>query len=696
MIENEDMATMPRPIAQDAITASSTTIQVPATQDATMPTANPFIGVEDLLPLKVVSDPQISPDGSLIAYTVQCNEDANSTSSAIWLIHSKDGKAQPSRQITGTDMKKHHDFAPRWSPDGQFLAFLSDRNGTAQIHILPLAGGETQQISKLNQNITEFSWRPDGKAFLAHSAWKSIDDLNQPYTSTISVEYTRLDEQSDGLGYKQGRHQQLWLIDLDGTSTRLTSELEDIIQSCWSPDGSEIAFCANRRPDPDLSLSMSLWVLSISTGQMHCLTSQDGLALMPSWSPDGHTIAYYYSRDQTGTSNMSPWIVNAHDGSAPRPATSSAVNLTCLEMIVDDLHFSLVARPSWFPDSKSLLVTVQERGQIHLYRLDIEHDQTVKLTSGNGCYINPQLSQDGQIISMIRADWFTPGDVWRMDNNGENRHKLTGVNDTFLRSRQLVRPKRISWQSVDGLEIEGWLYLPHMQPGVKAPLILEIHGGPSRAWGDSYVHEFQVLAGKGYGILAANPRGSTGYGEEFCKQILKDWGGKDFLDLISGIDHVLATEPADGARLGIGGISYGGYMTNWAISQSNRFKAAVSRNGISSLSSAGLLSDLTLWFDFAMGGNGSEGDEALLKSRSAITFADRITTPLLLLHAENDLRCPISESYQLFVLLRKRKHTVEMVRYPGVSHLIDFPDYGTPEQRLDRLRRTVEWFERFV
>ena len=696
MIEKEDMATTPRPIAQDNNITASTTIQVPAAQEANIPPASPFIDVDDLLALKIVSDPQISPDASLIAYSVQSNEETNSTSSAIWLIHIQDSKAQTPRQFTGTGTKKHHDFAPRWSPDGQFLAFLSDRNGTTQIHILPLAGGETQQVSNLKQDITEYSWRPDGKALLAHSAWKAIDDLNQPDTSAISVEYNRLDEQFDGLGYKQGRHQQLWLITLDGTSTRLTSEPVDIIQSCWSPDGSEIAFCANRRPDPDLSVSIALWVLSISTGQMRCLTSEDGLAEMPSWSPDGQTIAFYYAKDQTETSNTSPWKVNAHDKSAPRSATSGAINLTCLELIVDELHFYKVGRPSWFPDSKSLLVTVQERGQIHLYRLDLEHEQAVNLTSGNGCYINPQLSKDGQIITMVRTDWFTPGDIWRMDNKGENRHKLTGVNDTFLRSHQLVRPKRVSWQSFDGLEIEGWLYLPPMHQGVKAPLILEIHGGPSLAWGDSYVHEFQVLAGKGYSVLAANPRGSAGYGEEFCKQSLKDWGGNDFRDLMAGIDHVLATEPVEGTRLGIGGLSYGGYMTNWAITQTSRFKAAVSRNGISSLSTAGLLSDQTLWFDYVMGGNGSEDAEALLKSRSALTFVDHITTPLLLLHADNDLRCPFSESYQLFVMLRKHKHTVELVRYPGVSHLIDLPDCGTPEQRVDRLRRTVQWFERFV
>jgi dipeptidyl aminopeptidase/acylaminoacyl peptidase len=697
MIENEDMATAPRPIAHDDVTPTPVTIQVPSAQATTAPPANPFVDVDDLLALQIASDPQISPDGSLIAFTVlQCNENANTTSSAIWLVDSKDAKAHTPRRMTSVGLEKYHDFAPRWSPDGQFLAFLSDRNGSIQVYLLPLEGGEARQVSNLSQDVTEYGWRPDGKAVLAHSAWKPIDDHNEPDTSATSVVFTRLDEQWDGLGYKQERHQQLWLVALDGTATRLTSEPVDLVQSCWSPDGSTIAFCANRRPDPDLSVSMALWVLALSTGQMRCLTSEDGLAQMPAWSPDGQTIAYYYSADQTETGNVSPWVVNAHDNSAPRPATSSAMNLTCFELIVDELHNSIIGRPQWFPDSQSLLVTVQERGQVHLYRLDTEHDQTVKLTSGNGCYINPQVSKDGQTIVMIRTDWFTPGDVWNMDTNGENRHKLTGVNDTLLRSRQLVRPKRITWQSFDGLEIEGWLYLPPLAQGTKAPLILEIHGGPSLAWGDSYVHEFQVLAGKGYAVLAANPRGSAGYGEEFCKKSLNDWGGNDFRDLMLGIDHVLTTEAIDETRLGIGGLSYGGYMTNWAITQTNRFKAAVSRNGISFLSTSGSLSDQTLWFDYAMGGTGSEDGGVLQKSRSALTYADRITTPLLLLHAGNDLRCPFSESLQLFVALRKRKHMVELVRYPGASHLIDWPDCGAPEQRTDRLRRTIEWFERYV
>ncbi len=258
-----------------------------------------------------------------------------------------------------------------------------------------------------------------------------------------------------------------------------------------------------------------------------------------------------------------------------------------------------------------------------------------------------------------------------------------------------MRPKRITWKSFDGLEIEGWLYLPTLAEGVKAPLILEVHGGPTLAWGDSYVHEFQVLAGKGYAVLAANPRGSIGYGEEFTRKILNDWGGDDFRDLMAGIDHVITTEPVDENRLGIGGLSYGGYMTNWAITQTNRFKAAVSRNGISFLSSTALLSDQAIWFDLCMGGDDRDAD-TLRRSCSALTFADNITTPVLLLHSENDLRCPFSESLQLFVTLRKRKHTVELVRYPGASHLIDWPDFGAPHQRVDRLRRTVEWFGHFV
>src|SRR5260221_5696609 len=210
---------------------------------------------------------------------------------------------------------------------------------------------------------------------------------------------------------------------------------------------------------------------------------------------------------------------------------------------------------------------------------------------------------------MVRTDWFTPGDIWSMDSNGENRRKLTGVNDGLLRSRQLVRPKRITWQSFDGLEIEGWLYLPTLAEGAKAPLILEIHGGPANAWGDSYVHEFQVLAGKGYAVLAANPRGSTGYGEAFCQKSLHDWGGDDFRDLMAGIDYVIATEPRDGTRLGIGGLSYGGYMTYWGITHTKHFQKRGGGNRVNYLPPVQPLSDARLSFDFVFDDTGDGTDD---------------------------------------------------------------------------------------
>lgn len=690
MIENEDTPTLPRPVPHTD-TDGAGTIQVPTVQAAAAAAAplHPFVSVDDLLALQLASDPQISPDGTLIAFTVQqCDGEANTTSSAIWLVDKEDAKAGSARQVTGG---KQHDFAPRWSPDGHTLAFLSDRSGTTQIYLLPMSGGEARQLSKLQQDVSEYSWRPDGLALLAHSPWKpEDDDHNVADSGAISMVYKRLDEQWDGLGYRYGRHQQLWLVPLDGEVTRLTSEPVDLVQSCWSPDGTEIAFCANRRQDPDLSVSMALWVLTVATGQMRRLTPETGLAQVPSWSPDGQRLAYLYSEDQTEASNISPWIVKAHGTDTPQPAVQGAQELTCQAWVIDELRSEYLHPPQWCPDGKSLLVPAQQRGQVHLFRIDIEHNATVQLTSGNGRYVSPRISKDGRTIALVRSDWFTPGDIWKMDSDGTHLHKLTGVNDAFLHSHQLIRPKRVAWQSFDGLEIEGWLYLPLLAKGVKAPLILEVHGGPTLAWGDGYVHEFQVLAGQGYAVLAPNPRGSAGYGEAFCKKVLNDWGGDDFRDLMSGIDHVIATEPVDGTRLGIGGISYGGYMTNWAITQSKRFKAAVSRNGISSLPNSSMLSDQTVWFELAM------SDESLRRDRSPLKLVDHIETPLLLLHASDDLRCPFSESLQLFVLLRKRKRTVELVRYPGVSHLMDWPDVGTPKQRVDRLRRTVEWFRRFV
>ncbi len=657
---------------------------VPASTPA--PSPLPYATIEDVLALRIASDPQISPDGSMIAFTVlESDGEKNTTSSALWLVGSGGGMAP--WQITSGE---YHDTMPRWSPDGRMLAFLSDRTGTAQIYLLPMNGGESRQLSRLAQGVSEYRWRPDGLVLLAHSAWGPADERRGPERRDHVQIFTRLDAHWDGQGYKQGRYQQLWLLPLDGPAVRLTSEPVDLEQSCWSPDGTEIVFCANRRSDPDLSASRALWVLTVATGQMRRLTPEEGLAQVPAWSPDGRSIAYLYTGDQTEAGNMSPWLVQADGKGNTHPIVQDAESITCQMWVTDELRSEYLPQMQWYPGGKSLLVTVQERGQVHLYRIDTEDDLLTRLTSGNGRYLAPQLSRNGQTIALVRADWFTPGDIWSMDGTGKSPRKLTGVNDTFLRSHQWVRPRRVTWKSFDGQEIEGWLYLPPLGENVKAPLLLAPHGGPSLAWGDAYSHEFQVLAGRGYAVLAPNPRGSTGYSEAFTRQVLNDWGGADFHDLMAGLDHLIATEPIDETRLGIGGLSYGGYMTNWAITQTTRFKAAVSRNGISSIASAALLSDQALWLNLSM------SDPGMQVQRSALTHAEKISTPLLLLHGENDLRCPFNESLQLFVALRRLKRAVELVRYRQVGHLMDWPEVGTPQQRVDRLRRTVQWFEHFV
>ncbi len=711
MIEREDMSTLQQPGDDDATATSAVvstssqpsapaTLQVPAValpaQAASPAPALPPMGIDDLLSLHIVSEPQVSPDGAWVAFTDQHSHAvANTTSSAIWLVSSKGGKGESPRQATNS-ANTWHDTMPRWSPDGHTLAFLSDRAGTPQVYILSLSGGEARQVSKLANGVVDYSWRPDGSVFLLSGYWKEEDDKPTLDSETAVRVYSRLDEQWDGIGYKNQRRLQLWLQPLSGAATRLTSQPNDLLTPRWSPDGAEIAFCANLRTDPDLSIGAALWVMTLSTGQMRRLTPEEGLAQLPEWSPDGQILAFYYSVDPSEAENVSPWIISAHGSGTPHPATSTSRSYTCLQLLVDEVHPIFFSSPQWYPDNVSLLATVQQNGQVHLLRFDTEQGQVMPLTSGNGCYLNPHISSDGQTIAMIRADWFTPGDVWAMSGEGADRRKLSGVNDALLRSRQLARPKRITWKSFDGLEIEGWLYLPAVSGGAKIPLVLEVHGGPSLAWGDSYVHEFQVLVGQGLAVLAANPRGSAGYGEEFCRKVLNDWGGDDFRDLMTGLDHVIATEPVDEHRLGIGGLSYGGYMTNWAITQTTRFKAAVARNGISNLPSISLLSDQALWFDMELSGSTGQDTETLRRSRSALTFAERVSTPLLLLHAESDLRCPVSESMQLFVALRKRRQTVELVRYPGVSHLLDWPEVGAPIQRVDRLRRTLAWFVKFL
>ncbi|BCL84443.1 putative peptidase YuxL [Ktedonobacteria bacterium brp13] len=668
------------------------TITIQPPPEAASPSLQPVLppmDIDNLLTLKIVSDPQISPDGRYITYTLLTSSaESNTTTSAIWLVDICEGKTIMPRQLS-SGMQR--DTQPRWSPDGQTLAFLSDRTGEPQIYLLSLLGGEARRISNLTHGVSEYSWHPAGQMLLAHSAWKPQDDQpDQPGTAASTTIYTRLDARHDGSGERNGRHQQLWLVPLTGETLRLTSEPVDLVQSCWSPDGQEVVFSANRRADPDLSVSMALWVLTLATGKLRRLTPEEGLAQMPAWSPDGQHIAYLYSPDQTEASHITPWIVNAQGESTPHLAVPGAEAYTSQAWIIDELRDEYLARPLWYPHSQALLLPFQQRGQLHLYRLDLTQQNLQRLTTGNGRYISPQLSQNGKMIAMVRADWFTPGDIWCMDSQSLQPRKLTRINDPILQSHRLTRPRRINWQSFDGKQIEGVLYLPILTTGQKAPLVLAIHGGPSLAWGDSYVHEFQVLTGRGIAVLAPNPRGSAGYGEDFSRSVLNDWGGADLKDLLTGIDYVIANEPIDPQRLGIGGMSYGGYMTNWAISQDPRFKAAVSRNGISSIESATLLTDQTVWFALSM-------DETTNpQQRSALNFVDKVQTPLLLLHGEKDLRCPFSESYQFFIALRKRKKPVELVNYLGASHLMDWPGINEPQQRVDRLRRTVQWFERFL
>ncbi|HEY1349014.1 MAG TPA: prolyl oligopeptidase family serine peptidase [Ktedonobacteraceae bacterium] len=689
---------------------AATTIQVPAvaeadvapqpTQPATPAAPNPCVSIEDLAALQIASEPQVSPDGLLIVYVLLTSDlAANTTHSSIWLVPAvtgASGKMQPPRQLSAAGLNA---FTPRWSPDGRWLAFLSDRAGSPQIYLLPLNGGEARQVSSCRQAVTDFCWRPDSRALLAVSPWKIEDDQPVEQAEELVQVWTRLDETWDGVGYKHGRHQQLWLLDLESGQqpTRLTAEAIDHLKPCWSPDGKEVAFCANRRTAPDLSASAALWVLTLETGRMRRLTPGDGLAQQPAWSPDGRWLAFYYAANQSETANVVPWIVEASGKSAPRPATTASLKQTSIEALVDNLHLYEVSHPCWYPDNTSLMVTVQARGQVHINRLYINTDHEEPLTTGNGCYLNPHMSTNGRTISALRTDWFTPGDIWAMAGNGVNRRRLTGVNDTLLRQRQLIRPRKISWRSLDNLEIEGWLYLPPLPPGARAPLVLDVHGGPTLAWAESYVHDFQVLAGMGYAVLAANPRGSAGYGEEFCRKIIDDWGGNDFRDLMLGLDQVIASEPIDGERLGITGASYGGYMTCWAITQTGRFKAAVARNSVTSLLTSSHLSDQWLWFDMIMGTRDADQDpETLRRSCSPLTFADAISTPLLLIHSTEDRRCPPGESIQLFNILRARQHPVELALYPGVSHLLDFPGCGSPAQRLDRLRRSFAWIKRYV
>jgi len=665
---------------------------VTSPRDARAPAGRP-ITIEDLLAVKIVNDPQLAPDGSQVVCTVTTADAvANAYQTHLWIVPA-DGRA--AWQLTSVPGK---DTNPRWSPDGAWIAFISDRSGEKQVWVIARDGGEARRLTSGTLAPTELAWSPDGR-------WLAVVGKPQPRPgpdeSDVRV-ISRLRYKLDGEGFWDGRWKQVLVLPAGGGEPRpLTSEECDHNNPAWSPDGQWIAYAANPDPDADLTNVADVWVVAAAGGAPRRVTRGAGPAALPAWSPDGTRIAYVgHDNACRGATNNAVWVVPVTAGEPV--CVSRAFDRSAGHHIISDMR----AHPSsggltWAPDARRVYFLYADGASTQIGSVAVADGSVHPETVGDHELIGCSLDRLARRVACVESDALSPGEVAIRDlgRDAGPLRRLTDWNGPLLRSVALAVPERFQFSGADGWPIEGWVIRPPgaqgahaaASPGARVPAVLEIHGGPHAAYGNAFFHEFQLLAAAGYGVIYMNPRGSQGYGQTFTAATRHDWGGKDYEDLMRGVDHALAAyDWIDPDRLGVAGGSYGGFMTNWVVGHTRRFKAAVTMRSISNAYSQWGTSDLAYQKGFwEYPGDPWESPKFYLE-RSPITYAPQMRTPLLILHSENDLRCPIEQGEQLFVALKKQGTPTLFVRFPGESH--DLSRSGQPKHRLERLRHIMAWF----
>ena len=686
------------------------------------------IAIDDFMKLRLVSDPQITPDGKCVACVVKRIErDKNKYLSQIWVVStaaelSAEGtmgtetSASEARAFSSDDSSAFH---PRWSPDGKRLAFLSDRQKPlSQIYILPSDGGEARALTHLETegSIGSFRWSPDGSkiAFTFRATpepyrKKVVEERKQKELSSPVRQHDRLFYRLDGMGYWDGEYFQVWVADAEtGEAKQLTSGPYNCEVPTWSPDSRTLAFLSDRREDGDIAPAQDdIWTVALTdvfatqpnseTGQTSAEYSLTRIVSPPgdksslAWSPDGKLFAYVGLPDPLDTwhsSNERVFVLPATGSDTARDLTGHTdmsvgwlTNSDSHEVGAGDLA-------QWSLDSKSLYFTASVRGDTHLCRVDIDAGKVTSLLDDGevGSY------HAGNKVVYSIGNATLPHELMVYNTD---RTTLTHFNEEWLDELHFAMPEVVNATGPDGTQINAWLLRPpQLQAGQKFPLVVYVHGGPHLQYGNTFHHELQWLAAQGYAVLYANPRGSKGYGEAHTKAIAGNWGSGDYDDIMAATDWACRQEFVDASRTAIMGGSYGGYMTVWAIGHTNRFRCAIADRLVANLHSMSGTCDFPWRPNHPFAGNGWS-DPAQLWKCSPLAYAGNIVTPLLLIHYDGDLRCPSEQADQLFSALRHQRKVVEYVRYPAeASHGLSRT--GPPDLRLDRLQRNLDWLNHWL
>jgi len=638
--------------------------------------------------LKGVGDPSLSPDGSRLAYTLSWVDGKKAESlSRILILELATGKTVEFTQGT-------RDGVPKFAPSGSALAFLRpDEKRRRQVWLIGANGGEGRRLTSEPGGVINFNWSPDSSqiVFSANVDPEAPAEGRETDPGPKVRVVRRIRYRYDTLGWRGDEHYHLFITDVKtGTSRQLTEGDWDDVDPAWSPDGSRIAFISGRRDDRDIRALNEVYVVPASGGEpvswSEGLFSVGGLA----WSPDGERLVAIGSAAPEGLVLWQGWLYVLDVGKPPRRLTDDSLK--------PYLGLPPLSQPPvlrWTEDDLILFLG-EVRGQSFLFEVGAAGGRGRPL-AGGGCQSTGfTLDAEAKTAVVLSASVNSPGDLYHVEVGADGRapRQLTCHNQAYLKEHPPARMEKF-WIERAGLKIEcrQW-FPPDFDPARQYPLVLDVHGGPNGAFYDSFVPVQQVLATSGYLVLAVNPCGSSTYGSDFMMAVLGDWGGEDYLDLMAAVDQVAARPYVDGARLGVHGYSYGGFMSSWIIGHTDRFRAAVVGAPCIDLFSMYGTSDIGVSFGEAQWGGSLVDAARELVERSPIAYAARVNTPVLLLHGEADARCPIAQSEAYLVVLKRLGKEVELVRFPDCAH--SFLRAGHPRMREEYLARTLDWFNKYL
>ena len=656
---------------------------------------------KDLYQFKWVADPRMSPDGSLAAYTlVQVAEKGDKYETSLWVV-ATDGQSGPRRLTSGI-----RDRSPRWSPDGRTLAFVRNATdtGASQIYLLSLAGGEPRRLTDVAKGAGALAWSPDGKTIAFTSTTLPADTAPPDKDKSDVRVVTRAVYRDNDEGWLDPtRHEHIFVVDVDlgadapAKARAVTSGNYDEEDVQWARDGSEILFVSDRVDEPYYdNPDDDAFAVPKNGGAMSKTIDIDGPIRGVAQSPDGKSYAFAGwinpAHRQSYTQSAIFW---SHDGTITKLTSGEA---EVGSSVTGDQHPPRGGGGGplvWSADGKSLYLATTEHGRSNIVRIDVATKAVEPVTTGAHDVVAYSATPNGSRFALTMSDGTHLSDLYALDPATKALTQLTHVNDELFKQLTLSTPERITYKSFDGTPIEAWIVKPpDFSPTKKYPLILNIHGGPHAAYGETFFHEFQVMAARGYVVLAPNPRGSTTYGESFGNIIQYHYPGDDYKDLMVGVDTLLKRGYIDEKRLGVTGGSGGGLLTNWVVTQTHRFQAAVSQRSIADWAAWWYTADFTLftpsWFK-----EPPFKDPQEYALRSPITYIGNVTTPLMLVEGEADSRTPSgSGGYTMFRALKAMHKQTEMVVFPGETH--ELSRSGKPVHRVARLDHIIGWFDKYL